>query len=73
MRTRIVTCATMEGECIWYSEINYFFAHLVLRKAIGGEGVVYQFQGWERGVRKPEITESILGNILGQMLLIDIC
>lgn len=68
MRTRIVTCATLEGECIWYSEIN-FFAHLVSRKAlkvsfIWGDMPASQTGG--EGVRKPKrFTESLFCSILG--------
>lgn len=71
MRTRIVTCATMEGECIWYSEIIFFFPHLVSRKALKVFFYVgiYQLRGWEGSVRKPKrFTKSVLCSILGQML-----
>lgn len=71
MRTRIVTCATLEGECIWYSEIN-FFTQLASGKAFegfilfvgsihtSGAGVVSE---------NLRLTEPVLCDILGQILI----
>lgn len=69
MRTRIVTCATLEGECIWYSEITSF-AHFVSRKALKA---FFYSEDRGGGVRKPKrFTESILRSTLGQIFLINI-
>lgn len=53
MRTRIVTCATLEGECIWYSEI-IFLVHLMLRKALKAFFLFGGYGGRGGDVRKPK-------------------
>lgn len=73
MRTRIVTCATLEGECIWYSEI-IFLVHLMSRKAL--KAFFFYLEDMGAGVEMSEnlktFIELILCSVLGQIFLINL-
>lgn len=72
MRTRILTCATMEGECIWYIVKLNFFCSPCITESFEGFLLCREysnFRGGSRGVRKPKgFIESGLCNILGEIL-----
>lgn len=73
-RTRMVSCATLERGCTWYSEIM-FFAHFVSRKTVkacflfGGHSN-FRGRGWGSG-GLGDLLEALLRGTLDQIFWIN--